>query len=149
MKKAILTLAAALLALSPWSLSAQQAEPPISGGVFNDLDGDGRMGEGEPRVKGATVSLFRVGSSEPLATVVTAADGAFAFADVPAGEYQLQVTYPSGLVVKGEVLTVESDGGPQFVVVPVMTRISAPKFTNFTVVNPANTRGDLVSPFAP
>ena len=147
--KTFLILSVFLFALSPFSLIAQDSSLPVSGVVFNDEHEDMELDEEETRVSGATVSLFLVGSEEPFATVLTDAQGAFSFDGMAPGDYLLQVTFPSGLMVRGETFAIVAGGEPQFFPIPVIDRISAPRFTNYTLVNPANTRGENVSPFAP
>lgn len=149
MKKTAFILLAFLLAFSPLLVTAQESEPQISGVIFDDKDGDGVQGEGESAVEGAVIALFAVGSSEPAFTVTTGPDGSFSFDGVADGAFQIQITYPSGLVVMGEAFTVEPDGAPQVFTIPATSKVSAPRFTNFSVVNPANTQGENVSPFAP
>lgn len=181
MKKAILTLAASLLAVSPLSLSAQDSQAPVSGVVFNDENLNLELDDGDSRVSSATIALFEVGGKEPVLTtttggkepvvitapsgkepvmtavtgvdpvmtMITGVDGLFAFDGIAAGQYQLQVTYPSKLVARGEVFTVVAGGEPLFFPIPVIDGVSARRYMNFRLVNPANTRGDLVSPFAP
>lgn len=58
--------------------------------VWLDLDRDGRQDDGEPGVGGVTVRVYPEGSDEPVATVVTDADGRYVVDQLPAGRYQLR-----------------------------------------------------------
>lgn len=72
----------------------------ISGVKFNDLNGNGTRDAGEPGLAGVTIR--RTSSTSELpgvpVTVVTGADGAFTFNDVPLGVYTLTETVPAGFV---------------------------------------------------
>ncbi|WP_050761606.1 S8 family serine peptidase [Beutenbergia cavernae] len=71
----------------------------VTGTVTNSVTGD--------PVGGATVSL-----GAPIADVTTAADGTYAFADVPAGEYTLSVT--AGACAEPYAAAVTVDGAETF-----------------------------------
>jgi hypothetical protein len=62
--------------------------------AWEDTNRDGLQSPGEPGVAGITVRL-KVGSTV-VATTQTAADGAYAFTDVPAGTYRLEFVAPDG-----------------------------------------------------
>ncbi len=60
----------------------------ITGTVWADTDGDGLQDAGEGGVAGVTVRLYDA-DDNLLATVTSAADGTYAFDNVPAGQYYL------------------------------------------------------------
>jgi len=70
--------------------------------VWNDLNGDGIMEAGEPGLAGATVRLYDYAHPDPeppiRPPVVTAADGAFHFADLSPRRYILVEANPAGYV---------------------------------------------------
>jgi serine-aspartate repeat-containing protein C/D/E len=68
----------------------------ISGVKFNDVNGNGVRDAGEPGLSGVTIT--RTASTTPgaPASVVTGADGTFAFTNVPAGTYAVSETVPTG-----------------------------------------------------
>jgi len=68
------------------------AAPPISGTVFEDLDGNGRLDQGEPGLAGEKIVLEvqQNGQYVVVATALTDAKGAYSFAEVPAGEYRVR-----------------------------------------------------------
>lgn len=74
----------------------------IVGRVWNDLDGDGIMDEGEPGLPGAILYLYDAQNPDPGPPVrppqVTGEDGLFEFARLPAGWYGLSKANPSGYV---------------------------------------------------
>ena len=73
----------------------------ISGIIWTDADYDGRMGEAESGLRGATVELC-LADGTPVAQMQTARTGAFAFSGVMPGEYDLLVTLPEGYVFTAE-----------------------------------------------
>ena len=136
----------------------------VSGYVYedNNIDGDYNLAVGPRRtsdadpdsddaddpVGQAKVTLVRLPEEDEVETVFTDSDGFFEFADVPTGDYILRIEYISGLRVTTTPFAVSPDQGGYFEI-PVVTRATAPRFTTLRVVNPANTRGPEVSPFAP
>jgi LPXTG-motif cell wall-anchored protein/uncharacterized repeat protein (TIGR01451 family) len=69
--------------------------------VWNDLDGDGVQDAGEPGVVGASIALRVDTDSDGLfdttvATQTTGADGAYNFANLPPGHYEIVVVTPNG-----------------------------------------------------
>ena len=84
----------------------------IGGIVFNDLNGNKVMDEGEPGIEGLKVALD--GTASLLAT--TDADGAYMFAELGMGEYKVRSTGPEGWVsTTGEELTIKIDSIDQVV----------------------------------
>jgi len=67
----------------------------VSGRVFNDLDGNGEQTPGEPGLAGVMLQLMGGGL---LWNTTTTADGLYFFTGVPAGDYQVVETDPSGFV---------------------------------------------------
>jgi len=71
----------------------------VSGVIYDDSDGDGVLGDGEPGVEGVTVFLDVNGNGtaddgEPSAT--TGTDGAYTITDVLPGEYDVRQVVPEG-----------------------------------------------------
>lgn len=60
-----------------------------------DLDGDGQQDGGEPGLPGVTVQLYTSGNVL-VSTTISDASGAYSFASVPAGNYYLVFTTPTG-----------------------------------------------------
>jgi hypothetical protein len=71
-------------------------EGALEGAVWRDTDGDGLRESGEPGEDGVTVRLLD-GGANVVATTSTAGDGSFAFAELPAGEYEVEVDTTGGL----------------------------------------------------
>ena len=67
------------------------ALPDVTGSIFEDLDEDGLEDTGEPGLSGVSVALVD-SSGTTLATTITDANGDYVFADVPAGDYTVEVT---------------------------------------------------------
>jgi hypothetical protein len=68
----------------------------IAGTAFIDSNGDGALGVNDPYLAGATVELFRVGSTTPIATQVTNAQGGYSFVGLSAGQYVVAEIPPAG-----------------------------------------------------
>ena len=77
------------------SPSATSSLGTIRGTVFEDRDGNGLRGAGEPGLAGATVTLATV-SGATVGTRHTGADGSYAFTGLTSGTYRLAETNPSG-----------------------------------------------------
>lgn len=75
-----------------WMDEASIGAAIIGGMVWEDLNGDGVVDDGEPGIMGATVEL----SGDFAATTVTGSDGTYAFANLTAGEYVVTSTGPEG-----------------------------------------------------
>ena len=67
----------------------------VSGRVWIDKDLDGYDGGEKPLPK-AVIDLVRASDGQTIASVQSASDGSYAFEDVSADDYYLQVTLPSG-----------------------------------------------------
>jgi hypothetical protein len=94
--------------------------PPISGTVFEDLDGNGRLDSGEPGLAGEQVVLEvqQNGQYVVVATALTDAKGGYTFVDVPAGEYRVRRLTESGSTASpttsaGYPVKVTGDGKPK------------------------------------
>ncbi len=75
----------------------------VSGAIFSDRDGNGRQDAGEGGLGGVVVTLSsQAGATTVAATVastaVTASDGTYHFSGLPAGDFQVSVTPPTGYV---------------------------------------------------
>ena len=71
------------------------ATASISGVVFNDLNGDGRLESGEPGLAGWTVNLLN-GSNQVIGTAATDSGGSYTFASLLPGTYTVEVVSQSG-----------------------------------------------------
>ena len=67
----------------------------LSGTVFTDRNGDGIRGGGEAGAAGQTVQLLDA-TGAVIATTVTGTNGAYAFADLAPGTYQIGILAPPG-----------------------------------------------------
>ena len=83
--------------------------------IWNDLDGDGTQDGGEPGLAGVTLELLVPGSDGILGTpddgvwgsAVSAADGSYGFASLPAGSYRVDIDQTTAPV--GYALTTGND----------------------------------------
>ncbi len=67
----------------------------VSGTVYDDTNGDGKLETGEPGVAGVTITL--VGSNgQTVATTTTATDGSYSFTNLPTVSYTIVETPPVG-----------------------------------------------------
>ncbi len=69
----------------------------ISGAVFNDLNGDGSLENGEPGLAGFSVKLLN-SSSQVVGTATTNSSGSYSFTSLLPGSYTVQVTSLAGYV---------------------------------------------------
>ena len=76
--------------------SSDNAE--ISGRVWNDVNQNAIDDAGDTPAVGVTVRLLDAGDSSLLQSTTTAGDGTYAFADLPAGDYVVEVQRPGGLI---------------------------------------------------
>ncbi len=72
----------------------------LSGYVYLDMDGDGLRGTAEIGVPGVLITLTGTDASEATVsrTALTQSNGTYAFADLPAGTYQLTESQPQALL---------------------------------------------------
>src|SRR5262249_52559859 len=70
----------------------------ISGQKFNDLDGDGVKGAGEPGVQGVTISLDLGADGTVDATTTTDVNGNYSFTNLGPGAYRIREVTPAGSV---------------------------------------------------
>lgn len=124
-------------------------EGVVSGVVYEDANGNGIMDGGEKGVPGAKVTLLSFPDEEELQSLVSGPDGEYSFDVVPPGEYQLQITFPSGLTVITDPFVLAAGLDGPFLAIPIVNGVSIQRFSNLTLVNPANVRGREVSPFSP
>jgi len=64
--------------------------------VWHDVDGDGIQDAGEAGMAGATVGLYFVGNTFPIATKTTDANGHYTFTNVLPSDYFLSFSPPNG-----------------------------------------------------
>ena len=82
----------------------------LSGEVFNDLSGSGKLNSGDPGLTGWTVNL--VNSSNQAIAATTDVDGNFSFANVGPGTYMIEVVTQTGYVAtSATTLTVTASSG--------------------------------------
>ncbi|WP_200240875.1 SdrD B-like domain-containing protein [Thiohalocapsa halophila] len=87
----------------------------IGNEVFLDQNGDGIRQDGEPGVAGATVTIS--GPNSFSDSVVTGSDGLYLFDELPAGDYSLTCTPPTGYAYttpfdQGSVTDKDSNADP-------------------------------------
>ena len=71
--------------------------------VWRDLNGDGLQGPADRGVKGAIVRIYNLDGT-PVTDIngrtvkaqTTGKDGKYLFANLPAGQYKVSITYPKG-----------------------------------------------------
>ena len=61
----------------------------LSGYAYVDIDGSGKMDNGDWCIGEARISLTEIGGTDPLITVYTAADGSFRFESLLPGDYTI------------------------------------------------------------
>ena len=71
----------------------------ITGMAYSDSNGSGNMDAGEYPVAGLEITLIPTRSDLPTLTVITGADGLFAFHDVRSDDYTLRVVCPDRYVL--------------------------------------------------
>lgn len=71
----------------------------ISGVVFEDLNGNASFDDGEPGIGGVQVFLVRTSDQANISETTTASSGAFLFANIPPGAYEVRQLLPSGYTV--------------------------------------------------
>jgi protocatechuate 3,4-dioxygenase beta subunit len=69
----------------------------ISGSVFQDVNGDGAIDDGDTPLPGVTIQLFTQ-SNTFIAQTRTDVNGAYAFTNIPPGFYQVVQLVPRGVV---------------------------------------------------
>jgi hypothetical protein len=69
----------------------------LNGQVFNDLNGDGSLGGGEPRLPNVTINLLD-SSNNIVAHTTTAANGTYSFTNITPGSYTVAEVVPTGYV---------------------------------------------------
>ncbi len=149
----LFVLGLAFFGVSPAPAPAQDAVADFTITVFADDNQNLGYDESDSLVPGATVRLIRLPDDEVVATATTGRDGAYAFQNIPFGQYQVIVTFPAGFSVASGTFVVnaasQADGLALFI--PVVDRETLPRFTNLHAINPATLSGDSseVSPFAP
>jgi hypothetical protein len=95
MKRATLMLAVVML----WAISSNAFAGPVgstlTGKVFNDLNGDGSLGSGEPGLAGWTVNLINPGGTTAASTT-TDSSGNYSFTGVLTGTFFVAEVLQSG-----------------------------------------------------
>jgi protocatechuate 3,4-dioxygenase beta subunit len=81
-----------------YSVSPASPNVSISGEVFNDLNGDGALGTGEPGLAGWKVDLVDTATNSLVAETTTGTDGAYTFANTFPGTYTILEKLQSGWV---------------------------------------------------
>ena len=83
------------LGIFGWTEGGGGGTAVIKGQVWNDLNGDGNVNDGELGLEGLTVTL----SGDATATATTLADGGYAFEGLSAGTYEVVSEGPEGWVL--------------------------------------------------
>jgi hypothetical protein len=86
---------------------AINATGTLTGLVYLDLNGNGRLDDNDPRPSGAGLELRTFSTRQRVASAVTASDGTFVIQNVPVGAYRIAVD-PA---VVGDSLEVRVAGG--------------------------------------
>ena len=107
----------------------------VSGTVWNDLNKNAVLENGEPRLGGVTVNLVD-STGKVVATTTTDAGGNYTFPEVKAGNYKVVVTDTSG-VLSGFTLTSGLDQIPVTVAATDIANI------NFGYANQSSTGGSI------
>ena len=76
----------------------------VTGNVYNDLDGNGLRGSGEPGLAGWTVDL-EDSQGNVLASALTDSNGNYSFTGVGGGSYQVAEVVPDELGADPAVLS--------------------------------------------
>ncbi len=84
----------------------------VGGVVFNDLNGDGTLENGEPGLSGWTVNLLS-GSSQVIASATTGSAGNYSFTSLLPATYMVQVVAQSGYVASSAASVAIADGNGQ------------------------------------
>jgi SdrD B-like domain len=126
-----------------------QSGSSITMTVYRDANTSGGRDAGDGVVPGAKVSLQRVPGNEEVAEAIADEEGNVTFNDVPPGEYIMVITYAGGISITTNQFVVEPNGAAYAFAIPVLDATTIPTFAVLQVVNPANTRGPGISPFAP
>lgn len=73
--------------------------PEMSGMVFDDLNANGTLDEGEAPLAGVTFTLTPENITQTAVSAVSEADGSFRIAGIRPGSYTLDITFPQGYVM--------------------------------------------------
>ncbi len=110
----------------------------IGGTAFFNAPGSGSASPSY--LPGATIQLFKVGTSAPVATMVTDAKGAYSFNALDPGAYHVVETPPAGYSPGGNVI--QSQFFPASSVTPGTIQVTIPALSpvilNYLGVTPAN-----------
>ncbi len=101
----------------------------IAGTVFLDSANDHTLDVGDSYVSGATVELFQVGNSVPIATQTSNAQGGYLFDNLAPGNYTVEEIPPSGYQATGA--QVESQLQPASVQSATTIAVNIPASTVF------------------
>lgn len=94
---------------SSWDYGLHSTAPALLGNrVWLDANEDGRQDETEPGIAGVTLQLYNA-QGELVGETVTAADGSYRFADLPAGTYVLVAVLPEGYLFSSQGLLAGDD----------------------------------------
>jgi len=98
-KKLLFTL---LFTLAAIQLNAQE-NGAVCGAIFNDLNGDGALNEGEPGVSGIYIIIISAPPSEDIfVPQVTDENGNYCFTGLSVGIYTFAIEVPEGWTMSGQ-----------------------------------------------
>jgi len=122
--------------------------PTLSGQVFDDDDGDAVKDDDEPGAGGIIVELLDADANF-VARVTTDENGVYRFAGLePDTVYFLRFEFTVGFGVRSRGIQV-AGAENVFTPVPVIRPDSRYSFVRLNLINPANFKGEEVSPFRP
>lgn len=147
-----LLFSAALLVI-PVAGLAQDSAPPatsgqsLSGVVFDDKNLDGLMQEAEFPAAGVIVDLLDA-EGNFVVRVITDDDGGYSFPGLAEGVYFLRFEFSPGFGVRSRGIELGAQDFV-FVPIPVIREDSKYSFARLQLMNPANFKGEEVSPYSP
>lgn len=157
----LLALIGLLFVLAPGVQKAEAAS--ISGNVFEDSDADAERTDEEGGSEGQTVKLYALEDGDWVlkAEVMTDADGNYSFPGLPLGNYRVEFSFTSGVVVTTNSISLTTEM-PDFVqtAIPALPQNYQRVYNSFqspqpsvlnalNLRNPANLTGPEISRFAP
>lgn len=117
------------------------ATPTPAGGligdrVWNDYDANGTQNAGEPGVAGVTVELLDgCSGTSVLLTDITDSRGEYGFSPLPAGDYRIRVTAPSGFIFSPQDAIGDDFADSDVDASGISSCISLPAFTENTTID--------------
>lgn len=129
------------------TVPAPSSGQQLSGVVFEDENADGLMQEAEFAAVGVIVDLLDA-EGNFVVRVLTDDSGIYTFPGLAEGIYFLRFEFSPGFGVRSRGIQVGSENYV-FVPIPVIHPDSRYSFTRLQLTNPANFKGEEVSPYTP